>query len=157
MTGTDLYVNKSQFVPVIFEPPCMSVLFGFGFRCGTSLCNVCVGVCLWSSSGCWCLLPSSWHWLSLCHVSWHWHWLCHIHLILVCFWRPDDLGFRAHHPPSSPGFKILPESLLFLRRTWTLRGFCVSSSCICRFFFRAVYTSDRVVPVLTWPVLSNET
>ena len=22
MTGTDLYVNKSQFVPVIFEPPC---------------------------------------------------------------------------------------------------------------------------------------
>jgi hypothetical protein len=22
MTGTDLCVNKSQFVPVIFEPPC---------------------------------------------------------------------------------------------------------------------------------------
>jgi hypothetical protein len=24
MTGTDLCVNKSQFVPVIFEPPCTS-------------------------------------------------------------------------------------------------------------------------------------
>ena len=24
MTGTDLCVNKSQFVPVIFEPPCNS-------------------------------------------------------------------------------------------------------------------------------------
>jgi hypothetical protein len=23
MTGTDLCVNKSQFVPVIFEPPCI--------------------------------------------------------------------------------------------------------------------------------------
>jgi hypothetical protein len=25
MTGTDLCVNKSQFVPVIFEPPCINV------------------------------------------------------------------------------------------------------------------------------------
>jgi hypothetical protein len=24
MTGTDLCVNKSQFVPVILEPPCIS-------------------------------------------------------------------------------------------------------------------------------------
>jgi hypothetical protein len=24
MTGTNLCVNKSQFVPVIFEPPCIS-------------------------------------------------------------------------------------------------------------------------------------
>jgi hypothetical protein len=26
MTGTDLCVNKSQFVPLIFEPPCISNL-----------------------------------------------------------------------------------------------------------------------------------
>jgi hypothetical protein len=26
MTGTDLCVNKSQFVPVIFEPPCTSYI-----------------------------------------------------------------------------------------------------------------------------------
>jgi hypothetical protein len=26
MTGTDLCVNKSQFVPVIFKPPCIYVL-----------------------------------------------------------------------------------------------------------------------------------
>ena len=25
MTGTDLYVNKPQSVPVIFEPPCISL------------------------------------------------------------------------------------------------------------------------------------
>jgi len=25
MTGTDLYVNKPQSVPVIFEPPCINV------------------------------------------------------------------------------------------------------------------------------------
>jgi hypothetical protein len=25
MTGTDLCVNKSQFVPVIFEPPCTNL------------------------------------------------------------------------------------------------------------------------------------
>jgi hypothetical protein len=28
MTGTDLCVNKSQFVPVIFEPPCIIYCFG---------------------------------------------------------------------------------------------------------------------------------
>jgi hypothetical protein len=27
MTGTDLCVNKLQFVPVIFEPPCKCVEF----------------------------------------------------------------------------------------------------------------------------------
>ena len=25
MTGTDLCINKSQFVPVIFEPPCIYI------------------------------------------------------------------------------------------------------------------------------------
>ena len=32
MTGTDLCVNKSQFVPVIFEPPCIWVQEGRGNR-----------------------------------------------------------------------------------------------------------------------------
>jgi hypothetical protein len=29
MTGTDLCVNKSQFVPVIFEPPCNTMICAF--------------------------------------------------------------------------------------------------------------------------------
>ena len=31
MTGTDLCVNKSQFVPVIFEPPCTILENGYIF------------------------------------------------------------------------------------------------------------------------------
>jgi hypothetical protein len=34
MTGTDLCVNKSQFVPVIFEPPCnFCVMYCFECMC----------------------------------------------------------------------------------------------------------------------------
>jgi hypothetical protein len=36
MTGTDLCVNKSQFVPVIFEPPCTKI----------SSCELFVSCCL---------------------------------------------------------------------------------------------------------------
>jgi hypothetical protein len=35
MTGTDLCVNKSQFVPVIFQPPCI-----FMFSNNVNLFNV---------------------------------------------------------------------------------------------------------------------
>ena len=38
MTGTDLCVNKSQFVPVIFEPPCISdIMHSFGKDFGQNL------------------------------------------------------------------------------------------------------------------------
>jgi hypothetical protein len=38
MTGTDLCVNKSQFVPVIFEPPCISdIMHLFGKDFGQNL------------------------------------------------------------------------------------------------------------------------
>jgi hypothetical protein len=32
MTGTDLCVNKSQFVPVIFEPPCICCILSALFQ-----------------------------------------------------------------------------------------------------------------------------
>ena len=38
MTGTDLCVNKSQFVPVIFEPPCTNVSLSAFFSNKLTLC-----------------------------------------------------------------------------------------------------------------------
>jgi hypothetical protein len=49
MTGTDLCVNKSQFVPVIFEPPCITywsvcacLRVGACVRLGTRVRGACV-------------------------------------------------------------------------------------------------------------------
>ena len=37
MTGTDLCVNKSQFVPVIFEPPCSIVSILYSLCCDSNI------------------------------------------------------------------------------------------------------------------------